>query len=190
MYRQIIYDRQISPNTSGRTWKLIKRSFLEKKYATFAEEAKASQTPYFSQKLKKMELNVETLNWLAIGVSIIIGQLFLTVWFTALFGTPWAKAYGATDKKQHTEEIPGYTYGIGLLCTALLTIGIALLQSTLSIDTLGGGVALGLFIALFFCLATMLPGYAFLKRWNAFFLAVGSQASVILILSIILALWK
>lgn len=137
-----------------------------------------------------MELNFATINWLAVGASIIVGQIFLTVWFTVLFGTPWAKAYGAVDKQQHTKEIPGYTYGIGLLCTALLTLGIALLQSTLSIDTLGASISFGLFIAICFCIATMLPGYAFLKRWDAFFLAVGSQVSVILIISIILAIWK
>ena len=137
-----------------------------------------------------MELNFAAINWLAVGVSIIIGQIFLTLWFTALFGTPWAKAYGVADKKQHTKEIPSYTYGLGLLCTALLTIGIALLQSTLSIDTLGEGITLGLFIGVFFCLATMLPGYAFLKRWDAFFLAVGSQISAIIIITIILAMWR
>lgn len=137
-----------------------------------------------------MDLNFGAINWLAVGASVVIGQIFLTVWFTALFGKPWAKEYGVNDAKQHTKEIPSYTYGIGLICTFLLTLGIALLQSTLSIETLGEGISLGLFIAIFFCIATMLPGYAFLKRWNAFFLAVGSQTVVILIISTILAIWR
>lgn len=137
-----------------------------------------------------MELNFSSINWLAVGASIIVGQIFVTVWFTALFGTPWAKAYGAADKQQHTKEIPGYTYGIGLLCTALLTIGIALLQSNLSVSGLGGGLSLGFMIAVLFSISTALPGYAFLKRWDAFVLAMGSQTGLILIISAILAIWK
>jgi len=110
--------------------------------------------------------------------------------YDPLVGAPWAKAYGVSDKKQHVKEVPGYTYAIGFVCTTMLTIGIALLQSKLAIDTLGEGVSFGIFITLFFCIATALPGYAFLKRWNAFILAIGSQSALILIISVILAIWK
>lgn len=137
-----------------------------------------------------MEFNFETLNWAAIGICIVVGQLFLTAWFTVLFGTPWAKAYGVKTKEEHTKEVPAYTYGIGLICTVLLTLGIALLQSNLAIHSLGDGLFLGIMLAIFFCISTALPGYAFLKRWNAFALAIGSQTLLIIMISIILAIWK
>ena len=137
-----------------------------------------------------MELNFNNINWAAVLVCLVIGQVFLTVWFTALFGKPWAKAYGVDDPKQHTKEVPGYTYAIQIISTALLVTGMAALQGSLAINTVGSGLMFGLYIALFFSIATALPGYAFLKRWNAFFLAMGSQTVLIIIISIILAIWK
>lgn len=134
--------------------------------------------------------NFGDLNWLAIVACIVVGQVFLTVWFLVLFGNPWAEAYGVADKKQHAAEIPGYTYAIGAACTFLLTIGLAVLQQALGVATVGAGLAVGLFVALSFCIATALPGYAFLRRWPAFFLAIGSQTVLILLLSGILAVWK
>ncbi len=130
------------------------------------------------------------LNWLAILVSVIVGQVFLTVWFAVIFADPWAKAYGAADKAEHTKQIPGYTYGVGLACMILLTIGLALLQQGLGVTTFGAGLGSGLMVAICFGVATALPGYAFLKKWDAALLAIGSQVVLILILSVILAVWQ
>ncbi len=137
-----------------------------------------------------MEMNFSTVNWFAILACVIIGQIFLTIWFVVIFGTPWAKEYGVENKQQHAKEIPGYTYAVQIFSTALLIIGIALLQNTLEIDSVDDGLLLGICIAIFFAITTALPGYAFLKRWNAFLMAMGSQIILILIVSIILAVWS
>ncbi len=130
------------------------------------------------------------LNWLAIILCIVVGQIVLTVWFAVLFAEPWARTYGAADKAEHTKDIPGYTYAVGLACMIVLTVGLALLQQNLGVDSFSAGLSSGFVIALCFALATALPGYAFLKKWNAAVLAIGSQFVVILILSSILALWR
>ncbi len=137
-----------------------------------------------------MNLDLVSLNWIAIGVCLILGQAFLSVWFIVLFGTPWAKEYGVQDKKQHSQEIPGYTYAIQALCTFSLIIGLALMHQLIGIDTLKAGLQFGLFVAVFYSIATALPGYIFLKRMNAFLMAMGSQAVLILVVSAILAIWK
>ena len=137
-----------------------------------------------------MDLHLSSLNWFAIGTCLVFGQVFLSVWFIVLFGNPWAKEYGVADKKQHTKEIPGYTYGIQALCTFMLILGLAMLQSTLGVNTFTDGITLGLFVALFYSIATALPGYIFLKRMNAFWMAMGSQTILILVVSIILAVWQ
>ncbi len=137
-----------------------------------------------------MEFNLSSINWYAVIACVVFGQAFLSLWFIALFGTPWAKEYGVADKKQHTKEIPGYTYAIQALSTFLLIIGIAVIQGALSIDTFQEGLIFGLWVVLCFSWATALPGYIFLKRWNAFFIAMGSQAVLTIIVSIILALWQ
>ena len=137
-----------------------------------------------------MGIDLGTLNWLAIAACVVAGQAFLTVWFLVLFGDPWAKAYGVADKTQHAKEIPGYTYAIGAGCTFALTLGLAILQQALQVDSIGEGLLTGIVVALCFSVATALPGYAFLKRWDAFILAMGSQVALVLILSAILAAWR
>ncbi|MCR9137957.1 MAG: DUF1761 domain-containing protein [Alphaproteobacteria bacterium] len=136
-----------------------------------------------------MDLDFGNLNWLAILLSVVIGQVVLTVWFAVLFAEPWARAYGAADKAEHTKDIPAYTYGIGVACMVLLTVGLALFQQSVGVQSFGGGLATGIFVALFFALATALPGYAFLKKLDAAAIAIGSQCVVILIVSCILAIW-
>lgn len=135
------------------------------------------------------EVNFSELNWLAIIVSIIAGQIISTIWFVVLFGDPWAKEYGVENKQAHTKAIPPYTYAVGLVCTALLVLSIAILQNALGISSVGSAIGLGLFIAVGLAAATSLPGYAFLQRWSAFALAIGSQVAMILGISVILALW-
>ncbi len=138
-----------------------------------------------------MNLDFTQLNWLAVIVCFVIGQVFLTLWFAVIFGDPWARAYApGKTKAEHTKEVPGYTYGIGALCMLLLVLGIALLQSALGTSSIGDGISLALFLDVFLVASTMVPGYAFLRRWNAVWLALGSQAVVIVILSAVLAVWK
>ncbi len=129
------------------------------------------------------------LNWLAILACVIVGQIVLTVWFAVIFADPWAKAYGAADKAQHTAEVPMYTYGIGLVCMILLSLGQAVLHASVGVSSLGAGLMVGLFVAVMFCVATALPGYAFLLRYGAFKLAIGAQVLVILLHAIILSVW-
>jgi hypothetical protein len=71
-----------------------------------------------------------------------------------------------------------------------LALGLAVLQAALGVRTVGDALKVGVVVALHFCIATALPGYAFLKRWNAFFIAIGSQSALILVLSVVLAVWQ
>ncbi|MEL6184938.1 MAG: DUF1761 domain-containing protein [Myxococcota bacterium] len=136
-----------------------------------------------------MSISFTDVNWLALLVCVVLGQIFLTVWFAVIFAKPWASAYGVASPQEHTRAIPGYTYGLGAACVFLLSFGLQALQSRLQISGIAGGVTLGVFVALFFAFSTALPGYAFLKRWRAFALAIGSQATLVVLLSTVLAVW-
>ncbi len=137
-----------------------------------------------------MELSLSGLNWIAILACVVLGQVFLTLWFTAHLGEHWAKAYGAANRAQHTKEVPVCTYAIQLGCMVLPAMGLAMLQRVLGIAGFGADLQIGLLVALSFALATALPGYAFLRRWDAGKLAISSQFALILILSVILAVWQ
>lgn len=137
-----------------------------------------------------MDLNFSSINWIAVVVCLVIAQGFLSLWFIVLFGNPWAKEYGATDQKAHTKEIPGYTYAIQALCALLMIIGTALIQDAMGIDTLAEGLLFGIFVSVVFSLGTAIPGYVFLKRWKALYMAMGSQTILVIVVSTILAVWK
>ncbi len=133
-----------------------------------------------------MDLGLSGLNWLGILAGVVSGQIVSTVWFVVLFGDPWAKEYGAADKKQHTQEVPGYTYAVGVLCTAALTVSLAILQAALAVTTVGAALQLALLVSVGFCVATGVPGQAFLRRWRVAQLAFGSQVAMIFVISLVL----
>lgn len=135
-----------------------------------------------------MAIDVASLGWVGILVGVLAGQLVSTIWFVVLFGEPWAREYGAADKAQHTKEVPPYTYGVGLVCTLALTVSIALLQQALSITTVGGAIQLGLLLSVGLCIATLLPGQAFLRRYRVALIAGGSQVAMILTISVVVLL--
>lgn len=137
-----------------------------------------------------MQFSFEGVNGWAVLASVAAAQVVSTLWFVVLFGEPWAKEYGAEDKRQHTKEIPGYTYAVQLLCTVALVASLALLQRWLAVDSVGDALVLGLFVAIGFGLATGLPGQAFLKRWRVAWIAYGSQTAMILVASVILGVWR
>ena len=136
-----------------------------------------------------MSFDLAALNWLAILVGVVAGQVVSTLWFVVLFGEPWAREYGAASKQEHTKEVPGYTYGVGVLCTTALVISLALLQAALNVTTVGAALGLGIFVAVGFCIATIVPGQAFLRRWRVATLSFGSQTAMILVISLVLVLF-
>jgi len=139
-----------------------------------------------------MDIDLGTVNWLAILACVVVGQGLLTAWFVPLFGEAWAEEYGGagTTRQQHTSELPGYTYAIGAGCVFALSLGVSVLQSALGIEGVAGALQLALFLAATVFVAMAMPAYAFLRRWRAFAIGAGSQLVVITVVSVILALWR
>lgn len=139
-----------------------------------------------------MNLSLASINWLAILACVVAGQVVLTVWFVALFAKPWAVAYGGagTTPKAHTQAVPGYTYAIGALCVAALSIGLSILHGALGVISVSAALQLGALLALTIFVAMAMPAYAFLRRWSAWFISAGSQIVLICVISIILVLFQ
>lgn len=135
-----------------------------------------------------METGMSGISPWAILAGVITGQVISTIWFVVLFGEPWAREYGASDKKQHTKEVPPYTYAVQILCTLGLVLSLAVLQQWLAVDTASDALLLGTVLALGLCVATGLPGQAFLKRWRVAAIALGCEVTMILAISMVLVL--
>lgn len=139
-----------------------------------------------------MELGLGQINWVAILACVVAGQIWLTLWFVGFFGEPWARAYGGEGmtRAQHTAEVPMYTYGIGALCVAALSIGISLLQTAFRVEGVLGALQLAAIVVIFVFVPMAMPAYAFLRRWSAFAIGAGSQITLVAILSCIVALLR
>lgn len=139
-----------------------------------------------------MELGFAQIDWVAVVLCVIAGQVWLTLWFVVLFGEPWARAYGGEGmtKAQHTKEVPMYTYGIGAACVLALSVGLSLLQTAAGVTGVVGALQLGVLLAVTVFVPMAMPAYAFLRRWDAFVIGAGSQVTLICILSAILGAWR
>ena len=136
-----------------------------------------------------MEIAFSDLNWIAIIVAVVVGQVLLTLWFTVLFGQPWANAYGAEDRAAHTRDVPGSAYGVGLACMVALVFATAFLHQAAQVTDLSGGLIFGLIAAIGYGVATVLPGYGFLLKSAAGRIAAGSQASAIVVVWLVLSVF-
>ncbi len=134
-----------------------------------------------------MSIAFSEINWVAVIAAIISGQILLTLWFTVLFGKPWAVAYGAENQAAHSKDVPGTAYGIGLACMIALVFGTALLHQAVGVNGIGDGFLFGVIAALAYGVATVLPGYEFLLKSSAGRIAAGSQAAAILVVSVVLS---
>lgn len=135
-----------------------------------------------------MDLDLSSLNWIALLVSLVVGQIVSTIWFVPIFGTAWAKAYGVADSKAHTKDVPPWTYAVGALCTFTLALSLALLQGAFGITTVAGALQLAAFVGVGIAATTMIPGQAFLRRWKVAAMTVGSQLAIIVAMSLVLVL--
>ncbi|MEM7156515.1 MAG: DUF1761 domain-containing protein [Myxococcota bacterium] len=135
-----------------------------------------------------MEIDFSQLSWVAVLVSVVVGQIVSTLWFVVLFGEPWAREYGVASSKEHTKEVPPYTYAVGIACTAALAISLAVLQGAFGVTGIGGALKLAGFVSVGLCIATGVPGQAFLRRWRVASIACGSQVAMIFAMSVVLVL--
>ena len=137
-----------------------------------------------------MNWSFDGINWLAVFASLVLGQVISTLWFTVIFGEPWAQEYGAQSRAAHTKEVPPWTYGVQALCTLTLVICLALFQRWLQVETLSAALISGAFVAVGFCVVNIIPGQAFLKRWRVAAITAGCQTTMILATSALLGVWR
>lgn len=140
------------------------------------------------------------LNWLAIGVSVVVSFLVGGLWYGPLFGAAWKKEMGVpADAKPAGGEI-----GKSLL---LNVIGTFLTAFVLAHDVLGWrpsawnagtdaapavyGFFAGFFAWLGFMVPVLLNGVAFeRKSWRLFFINAAFQFVSLQIIGMILTFWR
>ena len=119
--------------------------------------------------------NFNDFNYWAIIVAVIFNQLLGAAWYAA-FAKPWMAGVGRT--KKDIEAMKGtprqwYPYLISTGASILSVSTLALLISSLGINSALGGLSLGLLVATGFILAANGTNYAFEGRGLKLFLING-----------------
>lgn len=133
-------------------------------------------------------LDFTDLNFWAIGVSTLAGFALGGLWYGPLFGAAWLAAIGKTED----ELTPSATPFIVSFFTALLTaVVLAGLISSLGINSLSGGLLLGLITGVGFIATAMASDTAFCG-WGMrlFLIQSGYRVSYSVIMGGILAVWQ
>ncbi len=134
-----------------------------------------------------------SLNWLAIIVGAVAYFAIGAAWFSPVgFGRAWQRSIG-WDPERTPPQMQATTYVIPLVAFLVMGIAIGLLTDATGTDTLGGGIVLGLVVAIGLAVmhtavdATFDPNKP--QPWLWLVINGGYHAVGLMILAILLAVW-
>ena len=90
-------------------------------------------------------------NWIAVVIATVVLEVVGYVWYGVVFKTAWLAAGGAT----HMSLSQGAAYGLGMVNTVILVVGLAWLNGRLGLRGLGACVGTALAAWFFFDFTTM-----------------------------------
>ena len=138
-------------------------------------------------------IDLGSLNYLAIIVGIIINQALGAAWYSAL-GKPWMAGVGLT--MEDLEAMKGtarqwYPYVVAAVSALVFTLGLALVIQGMGAEDVVDGLILGLLAAIGFIATSYATTYSFEGRSLKIFL-INSGYPVIsyAIIGVLLAVWQ
>ena len=138
-------------------------------------------------------LDLGSLNYLAIIVGVIINQLLGAAWYRT-WGKPWMAAVGITS--EDIEEMKGTAqqwspYVVAIASALIFTFVLALLLQGMDADGVIHGLLLGLLIAVGFIATSYATTYSFEGRSPRLFLInIGYPLISYAVIGILLAVWQ
>ena len=134
-------------------------------------------------------LDFTGINYLAAIVATLVAYFFGALWYSPiLFGNTWMRALG-----KGKEDLPAPTLPmlIGFVCTFVTALGLELLINGMGLQSLLGGVTIGLVVAVAFIVTNTLSEYLYSgASFRLFWIHAGYRLISILIMSVILGVWK
>ncbi len=138
-------------------------------------------------------IDLGSLNYLAIVVGIIINQALGAAWYGA-WGKPWMAEVGLTQEDM--EAMKGtaqqwYPYVVAIVSALILIVGLAVLIQGMGAEDFVGGLILGLLASIGFIATSYATTYSFESRSLKLFL-INSGYPVIsyAIIGVLLAVWQ
>ena len=93
-----------------------------------------------------MNIDMGSINWLAVGVAAFTTFMLGGVWYTALFGKAWQRLNGYSDEKlveMRAKRPPPVFFGTMIGCYVVVSVVMALLVGAMEIGSATSGAMLG-----------------------------------------------
>ena len=138
-------------------------------------------------------IDIGSLNYLAIIVGVIINQALGAAWYSAL-GKPWMAGVGLT--MEDVEAMKGtprqwYPYVVAIVSALVFTVGLAVVIQGLGAEGVVEGLGLGLLAAIGFIATSYATTYSFEGRSVKIFLInTGYPVISYGIIGVLLAVWQ
>ena len=138
-------------------------------------------------------IDLQSLNYLAVLVGIIFNQVFGAAWFS-VWSKPWMAGVGLT--MEDMEAMKGtprqwYPYVVAIVSALVFTLGLAVLVQGMGADNVVEGLTLGLLAAVAFIATAYATTYSFEGRGLKIFLInIGYPLISYALIGILLAAWQ
>lgn len=138
-------------------------------------------------------IDLGSLNYLAVLVGIIFNQAFGALWYS-VWSKPWMAGAGLT--MEDMEAMKGtprqwYPYVVAIVGALVFTLGLAVLIQGMGADNAVDGLTLGLLAAVAFVVTSYATTYSFEGRGlNIFLINIGYPLISYSLIGILLAAWK
>lgn len=130
-----------------------------------------------------------SINYLAVIVAALSSFMVGWIWYGPLFGKTWMKLHGFTEEelKDSSMSMPVIMV-VNYIATALAALAIAMFIGPEA--TAGFGIFAGLMIAIFWIGTSRLNDVLYEKKpWGLFFINVGYNTIIYVIMGAILGAW-
>ena len=138
-------------------------------------------------------IDLGSLNYLAVLVGIIFNQAFGALWYS-VWSKPWMAGAGLT--MEDMEAMKGtprqwYPYVVAIVGALVFTLGLAVLIQGMGADNAVDGLTLGLLAAVAFVVTSYATTYSFEGRGlNIFLINIGYPLISYSLIGILLAAWQ
>ena len=139
-----------------------------------------------------MDLNIGSINYLAVVVAIVINMAAGAAWYSPLlFGKPWMAANGLTEESIREAGSATRGYVVAVIASIVIAFAVALFAQASGADTPVEGLILGLAAGLGFVATTFAANYIFESRpLKLYLINAGYPVVSLALIGLLIGAWQ
>lgn len=135
-------------------------------------------------------MNLNSINWLAILVCVVISMISGSLWFNPkTFFPAWWLAIGRSENEQPGMQNMGVVWGLTIVSSFVQAVSVALMINAMGSMTLGSGAMAGFMLWFGFVATTGLTNKLFAGQLKAWAIEQGNHFVNFLLFGAILGAW-